>query len=279
MTALRVTAFNLFFYGYTFAIALTCYALAKLSTRERMQRVLGHWGRTVRAAVALLLGGRIEVRGEERLPPGGPRLLVAKHQSELDVVMLAALMPNASAVAMAELTKYPFFGPILETLGVVLVAVDAGPQGRTRQVVEGARRVAIEEDRPMMIYPEGELMRLGARERYRKGAAHIYTALGIPAYPVAVSHGLIWPRREWRKRVGRRAVFEFLEPIQPGLGFDDFMAEIERRIEENTMRLIREDAPPDELAAAERRYAGRLNNRGEPVAAALAEPPEGPGPG
>ncbi len=272
MTALRVTAFNLYFYSYTFAVALICYVLAKFSTREAMQRVLRQWGQATLWGIRVLLGGRVEVRGEDRLPPEGPRLVVAKHQSELDIVMLAALMPDASAVAMAELRKYPFFGPILEKLGVVLVAIEAGPQGRTQQVIDGARRVAIDEERPMVIYPEGELMRLGARERYRKGAAHIYTALDIPACPVAVSHGLIWPRREWRKHVGRTAVFEYLDPIPPGLGFDAFLAEIETRIEENTMRLIREHAPPEELAAAEERYARRLNNHGVPAMPEPAHP-------
>lgn len=263
MTALRVLVFNFFFYGYTFLVALVCYGLARISTRAAMQRVLGHWGRTVVAAVRLLLGGRIEVRGRERLPEG-PCLIVAKHQSELDVVMVGALFPQASAVAMAELGRYPFFGAILETLGIVTVAVDAGPQGRTQAVVEGTRRV-LAEGRPMIIYPEGELMKLGARERYRRGAGHIYTALGVTVWPVAASLGTIWPQRRWRKNVDRRAAIEFLEPIPPGLAMDAFMALVEERIEEGTMRLIREHATPEELAAAEERFARRLNNSDRPA--------------
>lgn len=267
MSGLRILAFNLFFFSYTFAVAMTCYGLAKLSTRDRMQRLLAQWGRTVRGAVHGLLGARIEVRGLERLPPQGPRLIVSKHQSELDIVMAAALFPDASAVAMAELRRYPFFGAIMEGLGVVEVAVDQGPQGRTRQVVEGARRVLLEENRPMLIYPEGELMALGARERYRKGAGHIYAELGVEAVPVAVSLGTIWPQRRWRKNVGRTGAIEFLEPIAPGLGIEEFMAEVERRIEERTMDLIREHADGEDLEAAEARWAAGHNNHGRPVAA------------
>jgi len=258
----RVLIFNLFFYGFTFSLAMACYGLAKLSTRAAVQRACGFWGRTVRGAVHVVLKGEIEVRGRHRLPEGGPQLLVAKHQSELDIVMLGVLFPNAGAVAMQELTRYPFFGPILKKLDMVMVAVDRGRQGRTQQAVEGALRIQAE-GRPMIIYPEGELMELGAKERYRRGVGHIYKAMGVPAVPVAVSLGVIWPRRKWRKHVGKRAAYEFLEPIPPGLEMEDFMAEIECRIEEGTMRLIREHASGPELAAAEDRYARGVNNHGE----------------
>lgn len=264
MTGLRILAFNLFFYAFTFGTAFGLWVLAKTSTQARMQRLVRFWGRTVMGAVGTLLGSRIEIRGQERLPPEGVRLLVSKHQSELDIVLLAALFPDASAVAMAELRRYPFFGPILEKLGAVMVAVDSGPQGRTRQVIEGSRKV-IEAGRPMAIYPEGELMALGARERYRKGAAHLYANLDVTAVPVAVSLGVIWPQRRWKKRVGVTGAIEFLEPIRPGLDFEAFLEEVETRIEGATMALIREHAPPEVLAEAEARYAGRVNNAGEPI--------------
>ncbi|MEM9148754.1 MAG: lysophospholipid acyltransferase family protein [Pseudomonadota bacterium] len=264
MTAVRVLVFNLFFYAYTFGVAMACYVLAKLSTREAMQRVIHRWGKTVIAAVRVILGSTLEIRGLERLPTEGARLIVAKHQSELDVVLLGALFPNTSAVAMAELRRYPFFGPIMDKLGVVMVAVDAGPQGRTQQVVEGARRV-LAEGRPMIIYPEGELMKLGARERYRRGAGHIYTALGVPAYPIAVSLGVVWPQRRWKKTIGATGAFEVLEPIPPGLSLEDFLGEVEQRIEAGTMALIREHAGPEELAAAEDRHARGVNNHDKVV--------------
>lgn len=257
---MRPLVFNLFFYAYTFLMALRVWLRASLGApKEQLWPLVQSWGETVIRAVEVILRSRIEIRGRENLPAEGPVFLVSKHQSELDIVMLAALFPNTGAVAMQELERYPFFGKILKRLGLVMVAVDQGRQGRTQQTVEGAARV-LAEGRPMMIYPEGELMALGARERYRKGAGHIYTALGCPAVPVAASLGVIWPKREWRKFMGVTGAIEFLEPVQPGLTLDDFMAEIESRIEAATMRLIREHAPPDRLAKAEARHARGTNN-------------------
>ncbi|MGF1502580.1 MAG: lysophospholipid acyltransferase family protein [Paracoccaceae bacterium] len=261
---MRSLALNLYFYAFTTFVAMTLYGVAKLGSQRRMHRIVNFWGRGVRAGVHAILGSRIEVRGLENLPEGGPRLLVSKHQSELDVVMIAVLFPEASAIAMQELTKYPFFGAILRGLDVVLVSVEGGPQGRTQQAVEGALRMK-ELGRPMLIYPEGELMALGAKERYRSGVAHLYAALGVEAVPIAASLGVIWPRRLWQKRSGQQAAVEILPPIPPGLDKDAFMKEVETRIETATMALIREHAKGEVLAAAEDRWARGVNNHGEVV--------------
>ena len=201
-----------------------------------------------------MLGARIELRGWENMPPGGPERVVAKHQSERDVRRLASVIPNVGAVARQELERYPVFGPILRKLDHVLVAVGGERQGRTDAAIEGALRVNAE-GRPMIIFPEATLMSLGAKERYRKGAGHIYRALGVDAVLVASSLGVIWPRREWRKYAHQSAAIEVLPCVAPGLELDAFMAEVEERIETATMRLIREHAKAEVLAAAEDRHA------------------------
>ena len=256
---IRSTIFNLIFYPFTALIALTCWVLAHVSTRAAMWRVLNVWGRGTVWLVAHVLGSRIEVRGWEHVDPSRPQVFVSKHQSELDIIMLGALMKDISAIAMKELERTPFFGTILRKLDVVLISVENGPQGRTQQAVDGARRMKAQ-GRSMMIYPEGELMKLGARERYRRGAAHIYEAMGVEAIPVAVSLGVIWPQRRWRKYPGVTGAIEFMEPIPPGMPPDEFLAEAERRIETRTMELIEEHASGPRLEAARDRYRRGANN-------------------
>jgi 1-acyl-sn-glycerol-3-phosphate acyltransferase len=166
--AMRSLIFNLFFYGFTLVMAVVCYIVARTSTRDRLWRAVGFWGRTLVGAVRLILDARIELRGLENLPRGGPKLVVCKHQSELDIILLASAVPQFGAVAMQELERYPFFGPILHKLDLVLVPVNGAPQGRTGKVIEGALRVN-GDGRPMFIFPEATLMSLGAKERYRQG--------------------------------------------------------------------------------------------------------------
>ena len=256
---MRALLFNLFFYAFTFVIALVCYVIARTSTKARLWWVIGFWGRTLVGAVRLILDAKVELRGLENLPTDGAKLVICKHQSELDIILLASVVPQFSAVAMQELERYPLFGPILRELDMVLVAVDGARQGRTAEVIDGALRMKAD-GRPMVIFPEAELMSLGAKERYRKGAGHMYQAMGVEAVLVASSLGVIWPRREWRKHAHQTAAVEVLPPIPPGLALDTFMAEAENRIETATMRLIREHAKGDVLAAAEDRHARGVGN-------------------
>lgn len=258
MTAIRVTVFNLVFYLVTFFWAMWIALACRWRGADRVRGMIAAWCRWVQRWVALCLGGRIEVLGAENLPPP-PYVIAPKHQSELDVAVIFGRHSDAGAVVMKELADLPFLGALIRRLDLIAVSVEGGPQGLTEMIRDGAKRVAAQ-GRPILIYPEGELMALGAKARYRTGVFNIYDAAGIPVVPVAQSLGAIWPKREWGKKPGRTGAIRYLPPIPPGLSKDEFMARIEREIEEATMALIRAHAGPTELAAAEDRYARKAGN-------------------
>ena len=247
MSAIRSALLNVAFYLGTAILALLCVIVSLWPDPRPVRFMFGLWSRWMVFIARAILGGDIEIRGL-RHAPKGPGLIVSKHQSELDAAVLATVIPDFGAVAMQELDRYPLIGRIARKLGFVMVATEGDRAQQTPQVVAGARRVA-EEGRPMLIYPEGELMQVGRQGRYRSGVWHMYSALGLPVYPVAHDLGLLWPRREWRKHAGAKTALEFLPPIPPGLDKAAFMAEIERRIETATNALIREHAAPERLAA------------------------------
>jgi 1-acyl-sn-glycerol-3-phosphate acyltransferase len=60
-----------------------------------------------------------------------------------------------------------------------------------------------------------------------------------PVVPVATSLGLRWQQEDYRKYPGP-AVIEFLDPIPPGLGKDEFLDRLGDAIRGNTDRLIAE---------------------------------------
>lgn len=256
---IRSSIFNILFYALTFVIALTVWLMTFVTARQTLWYVLRFWGLGTIFLLRVILGARVEVRGRQYLAKDRPQVLVSKHQSELDIVMLAVLMWDISAIAMEELTKLPFFGRILNKMDVVLIAVDGGPQGRTAQAIQGAQRMK-QQGRSMVIYPEGELMKVGAKERYRRGAAHVYGAMEVEAVPMANSLGVVWPRRDWLKTPGATGAIEFLEPIPPGMDPEPFMAEVENRIETRTMELIEEHAKGQMLEDARDRKARGANN-------------------
>jgi 1-acyl-sn-glycerol-3-phosphate acyltransferase len=56
---------------------------------------------------------------------------------------------------------------------------------------------------------------------------------------VALNSGLFWPRRTLRRNPGTVLV-EVLDPIAPGLERREFLARLERVLEEATARLVHE---------------------------------------
>lgn len=258
MQAVRIAVFNVVFYAVTFVwamyIAASCYLVSGDAVRAKIAR----WCRWTQWWARTALGARIEVRGEEHLPEG-PFIIAPKHQSELDVAVIFARHSGCGAVVMKELGELPFLGKLIRTLDLIEVSVEGGPQGMTDMIKQGAIRMA-EQRRQILIYPEGELMALGARERYKSGVYHIHSATGLPVVPIAQSLGAIWPKREWRKKPGRTGAIRYLEPMPHGLDKDSFLALLEERVEHATMELIREHATGEDLRLAEDRFARRARN-------------------
>jgi len=138
---------------------------------------------------------------------------------------------------MRELFRYPVIGAILYRLQ--MIRVDACGGDREREHLAQFAKRAHDGGRHIAIYPEGNLMAPGERERYRSGIYYLYRDLGLPVTPVATSLGLLWNRRDWRKKTGRAAI-EFLPAIETGLDKHAFMRRLEDTIETASDRLIAE---------------------------------------
>lgn len=257
---MRSSVLTISFFVFSFAMATVALICGLIGGQKTVRWFFRRWGLGAQWLTRVIMNARIELRGLEQFGPGErPALIVSKHQSELDTFIVPGLYPDLSAIAMEELSNYPLVGWVLRHLDYILVSVEGKRANQLRQVIEGAKR-AHAQGRPIWIFPEGELMRVGSRQRYKSGVYHIYQAIDAPAHPVALSCGLVWPRRSWWKRANQTCVMEFLEPIPPGLDQETFMAEIERRIEDGTMALIREHGDPETVALAEERHRRGLTN-------------------
>ncbi len=234
---IRSLAFNLFFYVFTLLTALVGIVLVPIPTPVVLRGLLHQWARAVVWAARWIGGMKVEIRGRDNLPAKGPALLANKHQSESDGIFLAANIPGITFVAMQELFRYPLIGAILYRLQMIRVDTCGG--GKEREHLAQFAKRAYDSRRHIAIYPEGNLMEPGERERYRSGIYYLYRDLGLPVTPVATSLGLLWNRRDWRKKAGRAAI-EFLPPIETGLDKQTFMRRLEDTIETASSRLIAE---------------------------------------
>ncbi len=192
------------------------------------------WRRSVLFGFYTLIGVRVIVKGRERLPEE-PFLLAPKHQAMWDTLFVYELARDPAIILKRELLYVPIFGWYLAKSGPIPIDRTAGAKA-LRSMIRAAEKSAAD-GRSVVIFPEGTRARPGETLPYRPGVAALYTKLGRPCVPVALTSGRCWPGRGFAFRPGTITV-EILDPIPPGQPRDVFMAELEERIETATRRLL-----------------------------------------
>ena len=233
MIFLRSVLFNVLFYFSTGILALL--GLPVLLGSRRTGAWFGQfWADMTLWLLGWTVGLRHEVRGWENLP-SGPCIVAVKHQSAWDTFAVSEIFRDPAIVLKRELLMIPFYGWYLRKAGMIGVDRSAGAATLRKMLL--AARNAVAEGRAIVIFPEGTRVKLGEQGAYHPGVAALYRDLGLPLVPVALNSGLFWGRRQFLKRPGL-ITFEILPPLPPGLDRRKVTAELGRRIEEATARLV-----------------------------------------
>jgi 1-acyl-sn-glycerol-3-phosphate acyltransferase len=238
MIVLRSLLFNLWFFGLTTVMALLTPPLRLCPPRYTLAyaRI---WARLVVGGLRLLCGIRHEVSGLEHLPPTGPALIAAMHQSAFDTIVWELIAPRFAIVFKRELGRIPLFGPMLTVAG--MIPVDrAGGVGALRGMLRAADR-AMAEQRQILIFPEGTRVAPGERVALQGGVAALAQRTGLPVIPVATNSGLHWGKQAFRKYPGTIRI-AILPPIAPGLKREALMRCLEAAFAEGAAAL---DPPVD----------------------------------
>ena len=133
------------------------------------------------------------------------------------------------------------------------VVIDSCGGEDSRQKMAETSAVVREQGRRILIYPEGHLSQIGTHHKYRKGVYHMYKDFNCPVVPVATNLGQRWNQSDWQKHPGS-ATLEFLPPIMPGLGKDEFMKQLQDQIETRSLELL----DMDNLGALKPENIGKL---------------------
>jgi 1-acyl-sn-glycerol-3-phosphate acyltransferase len=235
MLLLRSLLFAAAFYAMTAVMVIGGSPLL-LAPRRLAMRGLKLHGRCALWLLRAIVGTEIEVRGRENIPKGAA-IVAAKHQAAWDTFALIPLLGDPAMVMKAELGLIPFYGWFARKFEHILVARERGPAALRTMIAAASRRA--EENRQIVIFPEGTRQPVNAAPDYKPGVVALYEGLNVPCVPVALNSGLFWPRRTLMRYPGT-IVVEFLEPIPPGLERRVFRATLEARIEEATNRLVAE---------------------------------------
>jgi len=181
---------------------------------------------------------RVEVRGREHAPVGAA-LVAAKHQCMFDIFGTFNLLPDASYVLRQELMRIPIFGWWARKCHMLVIDREGGAKTLRKLLADARQRLKEAPDRQIFIFPEGHRGAPGVPGEYQPGVAALYRDLDLPCVPIALNSGVHWPAHGIIRRPGT-IVFQFLEPIPPGLKRGVFMRELEDRLEAASNALLAE---------------------------------------
>lgn len=134
---------------------------------------------------------RLEVRGQEHVPPVGPLVIAANHDSVLDPFVLATAISRPTRyLGKAELWRVPLLRLWLDNVEAIPVE-----RGRSDALAIESAVAALRAGEVVGIFPEGGVAREGP---WLRGAARMALATGAPLLPVRLL--------ETRKALGRGQV-------------------------------------------------------------------------
>jgi 1-acyl-sn-glycerol-3-phosphate acyltransferase len=234
LNAIRSLLFAALFYLWSASVAVLATPLlfGPLGGMLAMFRFYG-------SGIIVLLricGIRVEVRGRQHIPAGAA-VVAPKHQCMFDVFAQFVVLPSSAFVMKQELKRVPWFGWYAVRVGNIALDRE-GHAAALKQLVREAKAL-FAAGRQVVIFPEGTRTQPGQPSDYKPGIAALYREIEVPVHPVATNSGVHWPTKSWRMQPGV-IVFEYLEPIPPGLKRAEFMRILTDRIETASTKLLAE---------------------------------------
>lgn len=161
--------------------------------------------RLCRGAVWLYLHLRHRMRAEglEHLPAEGGALLVANHQSFLDIPLIAAsTRRHVCFVARRSLAETAWLGFVMRQCGAVLIDRGSADRAALREIGEHLERGDL-----VAMFPEGTRTRDGSVGEFKGGVLLAARKAGVPVIPAGIRGSFaVWPRSRRAPGPGRMAV-------------------------------------------------------------------------
>ena len=174
---------------------------------------------------------RVRIEGREKIRRGVAYVMVANHQSFLDILVLFRLFVHFKWVSKIEMFKIPCIGWNMRLNRYI--ALRRGDRASVVQMFQACART-LAEGSSVMIFPEGTRSATGELQRFKPGAFSLALDARAPLLPIVVegtSHAL--PKRgfvlQGRHAIRIRVLDELPYATFAGLSVDELTDAVRRR--------------------------------------------------
>jgi len=227
MLLIRSLLFNFFLYAGIILVFLIAIPTLLMSSKFTLLfgKFLGHY---VVFIVRLLLNTKVEFKGIENIPRTKKYFIASAHQSMFETFALQSVLDYPIFILKKELLKIPLFGLYLKKIKSIEIIRDTTTKDNLN-FFDKITNTIKNENRPLLIFPQGTRIKFKERVPFKKGVGRIYETLNISCVPVALNSGKVWPKIGFIKYPGK-IIISFLQPIEPGLEKETFLKILEKKI-------------------------------------------------
>lgn len=176
-------------------------------TRRLVHKVSQWWGKFL---IGFAPMWSLEVEGSENMDPKQHYVIIANHQSMLDIlVVLAGLKKHFNFMAKKELFSIPFLGWHMSL--AKYIPVDRGSQDGARMAIR-ASMDRLDKKVSVLFFPEGTRSIDGEIKAFKSGAFKVAMEKQVPLLPVVIegtadalpkNSGVIDHASKFRLRIGK----------------------------------------------------------------------------
>ena len=213
MQFIKSLIFNIFIYSGLILIFLL--AIPTLVLPDKCTIFFGRLSaKYIVLILKLVMNTKVIFHGEENLKKVDQFFVASAHQSMFETFALQIPLNGPIFILKKELLNIPLFGWYLRKIGSIAIIRETTTK-ENLSFFDKIKKKIEEQNRPLLIFPQGTRVKFGEQPPFKKGIGRIYDSLGLPCIPVALNTGKVWPKNSFMKFSGDIHI-SFLDPIMPG---------------------------------------------------------------
>jgi 1-acyl-sn-glycerol-3-phosphate acyltransferase len=203
---------GLLFMGIFFPVTFIIWLIVLPFDRNR---IVMHWLLVYQSLLmsSIIPIWKIKIEGREKASGEATYVIIANHQSILDILLINCLRFRFKWISKIENTKVPVLGWYLRMAGYL--TVNRGNEESKAEMLENAL-ICLKQGNSIMIFPEGTRSLNREIGFYKRGAFLLAIQAGVPILPVLIDGtSEILPKHGLRFGDGYNVHIKVLDPVSP----------------------------------------------------------------